>query len=84
MPLPQFANAVLQIGPAIVLAPDIQGVNAGVQNFSEIGRDKWSFPYMLIGPLRPYGLAVRTPPFHGGSPGSIPGRVAIFFPPFFP
>ena len=27
--------------------------------------------------LRPYGLAVRTPPFHGGSPGSIPGRVAI-------
>jgi hypothetical protein len=26
---------------------------------------------------RPYGLAVRTPPFHGGSPGSIPGRVAI-------
>ena len=25
---------------------------------------------------RPYGLAVRTPPFHGGSPGSIPVRVA--------
>jgi hypothetical protein len=30
----------------------------------------------LSGLLRPYGLAVRTPPFHGGSPGSIPGRVA--------
>src|SRR5436189_1080250 len=29
---------------------------------------------------RAYGLAVRTPPFHGGSPGSIPGRVAIISP----
>ncbi len=27
---------------------------------------------------RPYRLAVRTPPFHGGSRGSIPLRVAIF------
>lgn len=27
---------------------------------------------------RPYRLAVRTPPFHGGSSGSIPDRVAIF------
>ena len=25
---------------------------------------------------RPYRLAVRTPPFHGGSTGSIPVRVA--------
>ena len=24
---------------------------------------------------RPYGQAVKTPPFHGGNPGSIPGRV---------
>ncbi len=23
----------------------------------------------------PYGQAVKTPPFHGGNPGSIPGRV---------
>ena len=30
--------------------------------------------------LRPYGLAVRTPPFHGGSPGSIPCRVANISP----
>ena len=51
------------------------------QNFGEIGRDKRGDKYMLFDPLRPYGLAVRTPPFHGGSPGSIPGRVAIF-PPF--
>jgi hypothetical protein len=28
---------------------------------------------------RPYRLAVRTPPFHGGGTGSIPVRVAIFF-----
>ena len=27
----------------------------------------------------PYGLVVRTPPFHGGSPGSNPGRVANTF-----
>ena len=27
---------------------------------------------------RPYRLAVRTPPFHGGGTGSIPVRVAIF------
>jgi hypothetical protein len=26
--------------------------------------------------LRPYRLAVRTPPFHGGGTGSIPVRVA--------
>ncbi len=25
--------------------------------------------------FRPYGQAVKTPPFHGGNPGSIPGRV---------
>ena len=25
----------------------------------------------------PYGQAVKTPPFHGGNPGSIPGRVTI-------
>src|SRR5260221_2516976 len=28
---------------------------------------------------RPYRLAVRTPPFHGGGTGSIPVRVAIWF-----
>jgi hypothetical protein len=28
---------------------------------------------------RPYRLAVRTPPFHGGGTGSIPVRVAILF-----
>ena len=37
---------------------------------------------------RPYRLAVRTPPFHGGSRGSIPLRVAISSPvsrnPLFP
>ena len=26
-------------------------------------------------PIRPYGQAVKTPPFHGGIPGSNPGRV---------
>ena len=26
----------------------------------------------------PYGQAVKTPPFHGGNPGSIPGRVTIY------
>ncbi|SHD77713.1 protein of unknown function [[Clostridium] ultunense Esp] len=25
----------------------------------------------------PYGQAVKTPPFHGGNPGSSPGRVTI-------
>ena len=25
--------------------------------------------------LRSYGQAVKTPPFHGGNPGSIPGRI---------
>ena len=25
--------------------------------------------------IRPYGQAVKTPPFHGGIPGSNPGRV---------
>ena len=25
--------------------------------------------------LRPYGQAVKTPPFHGDNPGSSPGRV---------
>ena len=25
--------------------------------------------------LRPYGQVVKTPPFHGGNPGSSPGRV---------
>ena len=28
--------------------------------------------------FRPYGQAVKTPPFHGGNPGSIPGRVTIY------
>ena len=26
-----------------------------------------------------HGQAVKTPPFHGGNPGSIPGGVTIFF-----
>ena len=26
-------------------------------------------------PRRPYGQAAKTPPFHGGIPGSNPGRV---------
>ena len=25
--------------------------------------------------MRPYGQAVKTPPFHGDNPGSSPGRV---------
>ena len=29
-----------------------------------------------------YGQAVKTPPFHGGNPGSIPGRVTIGTPDF--
>ena len=28
--------------------------------------------------LWPYGQAVKTPPFHGGNPGSIPGRVTKY------
>ncbi len=28
----------------------------------------------------PRGQAVKTPPFHGGNPGSIPGGVTIFGP----
>ena len=31
----------------------------------------------------PYGQAVKTPPFHGGNPGSIPGRVTIRTPDSF-
>ena len=42
-------------------------------NFRDSGEKLFIFDPLL----RPYGLAVRTPPFHGGSPGSIPGRVAI-------
>jgi hypothetical protein len=42
----------------------------------EFPRDKFVGKYIFHALLRPYGLAVRTPPFHGGSPGSIPGRVA--------
>src|ERR1019366_2424093 len=44
----------------------------------EFPRDKRRAADIFRALLRPYGLAVRTPPFHGGSPGSIPGRVAIF------
>ena len=29
----------------------------------------------LISSIRSYGQAVKTPPFHGGNPGSIPGRI---------
>ena len=33
---------------------------------------------LFIAPLKwPDGQAVKTPPFHGGIPGSIPGRVTI-------
>ena len=35
----------------------------------------------LIPLSRPYRLAVRTPPFHGGCAGSIPARVATPYPP---
>jgi hypothetical protein len=38
--------------------------------------------YFALSGLRPYRLAVRTPPFHGGGTGSIPVRVAK--PPFGP
>ena len=27
-----------------------------------------------------YGQAVKTPPFHGGNPGSIPGRITRAYP----
>ena len=39
------------------------------------GEIRWLYFFALE---RPYRLAVRTPPFHGGSRGSIPLRVAIF------
>ena len=29
--------------------------------------------------IRPHGQAVKTPPFHGGIPGSNPGGVTIIF-----
>ncbi len=29
-----------------------------------------------------YGQAVKTPPFHGGNPGSIPGRITTLKPDF--
>ena len=29
-------------------------------------------------PFWPVGQAVKTPPFHGGIPGSIPGRVTTY------
>ena len=28
---------------------------------------------------RPHGQAVKTSPFHGGNPGSIPGGVTIYY-----
>ena len=31
----------------------------------------------LVLKIWPYGQAVKTSPFHGGNPGSIPGRVTI-------
>ena len=35
----------------------------------------------ILGTIWPYGQAVKTPPFHGGNPGSNPGRVTnlIFY-----
>src|ERR1700733_7706318 len=50
-----------------------------VRSKREFLRDKEKSSSMISRSLRPYGLAVRTPPFHGGSPGSIPGRVANSF-----
>ena len=38
-------------------------------------KNRWLYFFALE---RPYRLAVRTPPFHGGGTGSIPVRVAIF------
>ena len=38
------------------------------------GEIRWLYFFALE---RPYRLAVRTPPFHGGGTGSIPVRVAI-------
>ena len=35
-----------------------------------------SLPVFFVGL---HGQAVKTPPFHGGNPGSIPGGVTIFF-----
>ena len=38
------------------------------------GENRWLYFFALE---RPYRLAVRTPPFHGGGTGSIPVRVAM-------
>ncbi len=35
-------------------------------------RESGSLPVLFF---RPYGQAVKTPPFHGGNSGSIPDRV---------
>ena len=42
-------------------------------------RDSRRFVAIFGDVNRPYRLAVRTPPFHGGGTGSIPVRVAIPF-----
>ena len=84
-------QAVVEHGDFCVALAEIFAINkdfhaAGAQTIAkppgrqtgiEFSRDKSETPDILDGLLRPYGLAVRTPPFHGGSPGSIPGRVAI-------
>ena len=38
-------------------------------------RQTTKFKLAMILYLRPYGQAVKTPPFHGGIPGSNPGGV---------
>ena len=42
-------------------------------------RDRSADLRIFLAPGRPYRLAVRTPPFHGGGTGSIPVRVATIF-----
>ena len=37
--------------------------------------DRWTIVYIYM--IWPYGQAVKTSPFHGGIPGSNPGRVTI-------
>ena len=50
---------------------------AGIFTWLAFYRDKDGRGSVFLLLRRPYRLAVRTLPFHGGGPGSIPGRVAI-------
>ena len=40
--------------------------------------DRSQVRVLLEEPFWPVGQAVKTPPFHGGIPGSIPGRVTTY------